>query len=199
MRTVVGLGNPGRAYAATRHNVGFMVVEELVRRCHASLVSTRRSLRLAHGVIAGEQTMLVEPQLYMNRSGSALAEVVPPVTAAELIVVHDDLDLELGCIRVKRGGGTGGHHGLESIAEHCGTEFTRVRIGIGRPARGEDVVDYVLSPFAAEQHAAVDAALQWAADAVECVLREGEEKAMNRFNVRTKSDATAAPAPIGRK
>ena len=199
MRTVVGLGNPGRTYAATRHNVGFMVVEELVRRYHASLVSTRRSLRLAHAVIAGEQTMLVEPQLYMNRSGSALAEVVPPVTAAELIVVHDDLDLELGCIRVKRGGGTGGHHGLESIAEHCGTEFTRVRIGIGRPARGEDVVDYVLSPFAAEQHAAVDAALQWAADAVECVLREGEEKAMNRFNVRTKSGATAAPAPIGRK
>ena len=102
-------------------------------------------------VIAGEQTMLIEPQLYMNRSGTALADVMPAVAVSDLIVIHDDLDLELGCVRVKRGGGTAGHHGLDSIVEYGGNDFTRVRIGIGRPARGEDVVDYVLSPFTDEQ------------------------------------------------
>ena len=199
MRIVVGLGNPGSTYADTRHNAGFMVVKELARRWHLALQHSGRSARLAQGVIAGEQTMLVEPQLYMNRSGAALADVAPSVSAYELIVVHDDLDLELACVRVKRSGGSAGHRGLESIAEHRGPEFTRVRVGIGRPARGEDVVDYVLSPFSAEQRAAVHAAIQRAADAVECVLQQGEETAMNRFNVRTKNGAAAAPAPMGRK
>lgn len=198
MRIVVGLGNPGSAYADTRHNVGFMVVEELARRWHASLAPSTDA-RLAESVIAGEQTMLIEPQLYMNRSGTAVAAVRPQLVASELIVIHDDLDLEFGCVRVKRGGGTAGHRGLDSIAAWCGTEFTRVRAGIGRPARGEDVADFVLSPFASEQREAVAVAIQRAADAVECVLREGEEKAMNRFNVRTQSGAAAAPAPMGRK
>jgi PTH1 family peptidyl-tRNA hydrolase len=135
----------------------------------------------------------------MNRSGTALSDVMPPVSVTDLIVIHDDLDLELGCVRVKRGGGNAGHRGVESIDEYGGNDFTRVRVGIGRPARGEDVVDYVLSPFAGDEHAAVDAAIQRAADAVEFLLREGEEKTMNAFNVRTKSGAIAAPAPTGRK
>ena len=150
-------------------------------------------------MIAGEETMLIEPQLYMNRSGTALADVMPAVSVSELIVIHDDLDLDLGCVRVKRGGGNAGHHGLDSIAEYCGSDFTRVRIGIGRPARNEDVVDYVLSPFSGDHQSAVDESIQRAADAVESVLREGEEKTMNCFNVRTKSGAVAAPAPTGRK
>lgn len=199
MRIVVGLGNPGSAYANTRHNVGFMVVEELARRWHAFLESSRQSARVAQSVIVGEQTMLIEPQLYMNRSGTALADVAPHLATSELVVIHDDLDLEFGCVRVKRGGGTAGHRGLDSIAQWCGTEFTRVRVGIGRPGEGEEVAEYVLSPFPAEHLAAVAAAVQRAADAVECVLREGEEKAMNGFNVRTKSGSVAAPAPMGRK
>jgi PTH1 family peptidyl-tRNA hydrolase len=199
MRTVVGLGNPGSVYANTRHNVGFMVVEELARRWQASLESSRQSVRVAERVIVGEQAMLIEPQLYMNRSGTALADVAPQLATSELIVIHDDLDLEFGCVRVKRGGGTAGHRGLDSIAQWCGTEFTRVRVGIGRPGEGDDVADYVLSPFASEQIAAVTAVIQRAADAVECVLQEGEEKAMNRFNVRTKSGSVATPAPMGRK
>jgi peptidyl-tRNA hydrolase, PTH1 family len=196
-RTVVGLGNPGSTYAATRHNVGFMVVEELARRWRLVFQLFRRSARLTQGTIAGKHTMLIEPQLYMNRSGAALVDPVLPLRVTELIVIHDDLDLELGDVRVKRGGGTGGHHGLESIAEYYGTEFTRVRIGIGRPVPGGDVVDYVLSPFAAQERATADAAIRRAADALECVLREGELRAMNRFNVRTMGGA-AAGAPMGR-
>lgn len=198
MRFLVGLGNPGSAYADTRHNVGFMVVDELARRWRAAL-EPRRSVRLGRTVIAGEQAMLIEPQLYMNRSGTALADAMPAASVSDLIVIHDDLDLELGRVRVKRGGGNAGHHGLDSIAEYAGNDFTRVRIGIGRPARGEDVVDYVLSPFTDDQHARVDDAIQRAADAVESVLREGEEKTMNCFNVRTKNGAVAGPAPMGRK
>jgi PTH1 family peptidyl-tRNA hydrolase len=199
MRLIVGLGNPDNTYADTRHNVGFMVVEELARRWQLRLQPAGESARSTQGMIADEQTMMIEPQWYMNRSGAALADVAPAAVASELIVIHDDLDLQLGCVRVKRGGGTAGHRGLDSIAEHCGTDFTRVRVGIGRPVSGGDIVDYVLSPFSVAQRDAVNAAIQRAADAVECVLREGEEKAMNCFNVRKKSGVAAAPAPMGRK
>ncbi|HVO28266.1 MAG TPA: aminoacyl-tRNA hydrolase [Candidatus Margulisiibacteriota bacterium] len=199
MRIVVGLGNPGSEYAATRHNVGFRVVEELARRWQLALEPTGPSAQLAQGVIAGEYTMLMEPQLYMNRSGTALAEVVPLAVPSDLIVIHDDLDLAFGSVRVKRGGGTAGHRGLDSIADHWGHDFVRVRVGIGRPVHGQDVVTYVLSAFPAEQRAAAAAAVECAADAVECVVRDGEEKAMNRFNVRLKSGAVATPAPMGRK
>src|SRR5512135_2001085 len=176
MRLIVGLGNPGPAYVHTRHNVGFMVVDELARRWRASLEPIGGGVRGAQMVIAGEQVMLLEPQLYMNRTGTALAEITPTVAACDLIVIHDDLDLDVGCVRVKRGGGTAGHRGLDSIAEYCGTDFTRIRIGIGRPTSGDEVVDYVLSPFASEQREAVASIVECAADAVECVLQDGEEK-----------------------
>jgi PTH1 family peptidyl-tRNA hydrolase len=199
MRIVVGLGNPGSEYAPTRHNVGFRVVEELARRWRLTLRPFGRSVQLAQGVIVGEQTMLVKPQLYMNRSGPALAEAAPFFVPSDLVVIHDDLDLVLGSVRVKRGGGTAGHRGLDSIAHHCGRDFTRVRVGIGRPVHGEDVAGYVLSPVPAEQRDAAAAAVERAADAVECVLRDGAEKAMNCFNVRPKSGAAGAAAPMGRK
>jgi PTH1 family peptidyl-tRNA hydrolase len=198
MRIVVGLGNPGSAYAGTRHNVGFAVIEELASRWQLPLGPVRRGARVAHGIVAGADTVLIEPQLHMNRSGDVLARLEPSVAAAQLIVVHDDLDLDPGCVRVKCGGGTAGHRGLDSIVAHCGAEFTRVRVGIGRPPAGAEAVDYVLSPFDTSQHDVVSAALQCAADAVECVLREGEERAMNCFNVRAKSGAGTVAAPVGR-
>lgn len=198
MRCIVGLGNPGPAYVHTRHNVGFMVVDELARRWRASLEPIGCNVCSAPMMIVGEPSMLIEPQLYMNRSGNALAAIAPTFAASDLIVIHDDLDLDFGCVRVKRGGGTGGHRGLDSITEFCGTDFTRIRVGIGRPITGEEVVDHVLSPFTAEQREAVAGTVERAADAVECVLQDGEEKAMNRFNVRTKGGAVAALAPTGR-
>src|SRR5262245_57263733 len=175
MRTIVGLGNPGKAYAGSRHNVGFAVVEELARRWRWALGRKRAGVRRADGVVADQRARLVEPQMYMNLSGDALVRLDPRPTAADLIVIHDDLDLELGRIRVKRGGGAAGHHGVESIVERFGASFTRVRIGVGRPPRGGNAADYVLSPIDGEVCDMVDAAVQRAADAVEDILFRGVE------------------------
>jgi PTH1 family peptidyl-tRNA hydrolase len=197
MRLVVGLGNPGSAYAGTRHNIGFAVVEELARRWKMPLGAPRHGVRMAQGIVDGERAMLVEPQMYMNVSGAALAQLEPPVSTRELIVIHDDIDLECGRVKVKRGGGTGGHRGLESIAEHYGSDFIRVRLGVGRPPCGHDAAAYVLSPFDPAESVTIINAVQYAADAVEHIVRYGEEAAMNCFNVR--SSGSPAAAPMGRK
>jgi peptidyl-tRNA hydrolase, PTH1 family len=198
MRAIVGLGNPGSRYATTRHNVGFDVVAELARRWRLSLQPTRCDNRVAQGAIDGEQILLVEPQLYMNLSGAALSRLRPPLTAGELIVAHDELDLGCGRVRIKRGGGAGGHRGIASIIEHYGAEFVRVRVGVGRPSVGEDPAEYVLSPFADGERETIDAAVARAADAVDCILRHGLEVAMNRFNARDNSAPPVVAAPLGR-
>ena len=140
--------------------------------------------------------MLVEPQLYMNRSGDALTCLEPTPTAARLVVGHDDLDLDAGAVRVKCGGGTAGHRGVDSIVACFGPAFTRIRVGIGRPPRGGDPVDYVLTPFDSKEQERVDAAVQRAADAVECVLRDGAAAAMNRFNARRRGLAPTTTPKI---
>jgi len=199
MRIVVGLGNPGRRYAGTRHNIGFAVTDTLAQRWRLSFGPPRHRVRMAQGLICDVPTLLVEPQLYMNLSGAALAGLDEPIRAEQLIVVHDDLDLVCGCLRVKRGGGTGGHQGLSSIVERYGNGFTRVRLGLGRPPRGMDVVDYVLAPFDADQEDVISAAVARAADAVECVLAAGETAAMNVYNMRADRRPAAATAETGRK
>ena len=199
MRTIVGLGNPGRVYAGSRHNVGFAVIEELARRWQWRVGPVRHGTRSAHGVIAEQPTRLVEPQIYMNLSGDALAELDPPADVGDLIVVHDDLDLEPGCVRLKRGGGTAGHHGLDSVVARFGPTFTRVRVGVGHPEPGHDTAAYVLSPlFDNPDRDMVGAAVQRAADAVEYLLVNGVEAAMNVFNVRTKGAKASAAVPMGR-
>lgn len=198
MRIIVGLGNPGNRYTDSRHNVGFAVVEELARRWRIALTDTRQGLRAAETTVAGERIMLVQPQMYMNLSGDALAQMTHRVQASDMVVVHDDLDLELGRIRVKSGGGTAGHHGLDSMVAHFGAGFTRLRIGVGKPPRDTATVDHVLAPFDNDERSVVCETVQRAADAVECILREGETAAMNRFNVRPKGGSSAV-TPIGRK
>jgi PTH1 family peptidyl-tRNA hydrolase len=198
MHVIVGLGNPGSRYAATRHNVGFAVAEKLARRWRLPLDPPRCGSRLARGSIDSEQVLLVEPQMYMNMSGAALSHLPPPVSAAELIVVHDDIDLDCGRLRIKCGGGSGGHRGVESIAECYGPAFVRVRVGVGRPSTGEDAAEYVLSPFMDVERESIDAAVRRAADAVECILRYGIEVAMNRFNTRSNSAPPVAAEPMGR-
>ena len=198
MRVVVGLGNPGSAYIETRHNVGFAVVEELAGRCGVRLSRSCELLRVADAVCAGEDVVLAEPQSYMNRSGSALAALAGTWRVTDLIVIHDELDLDPGTVRIKRGGGTAGHRGIASIVEHWGPDFTRVRIGVGRPPADTDVADFVLSPFDAADRPVLDAAIRRAADAVESVLHEGCEAAMNRFNVRKTDGATRIEPPVGR-
>jgi len=199
MRIVVGLGNPGRAYAHTRHNVGFCVVDELARRWDIRLGRPHRGLRMTRGVICGQPTTLVEPQMYMNVSGDALAQLDGSIAAPALIVIHDDLDLATGRLRVKRGGGTAGHHGLDSIVARYGADFTRVRIGIGRAPHGTDPAEHVLSNFEGDEGELIAAAIQRAADAVECIVRDGDVHAMNCFNVRPHGERTAGVTPIGRE
>lgn len=174
---VVGLGNPGRSYERTRHNAGYLVVEELARR-HGGSWRRKKKAEAADVSVGQKNVTLLKPTTFMNNSGSALAGR----TADSLILVHDDLDLDPGTVRVKVGGGAGGHNGLRSTIQNVGPDFTRVRIGIGRPPEGArtTVTDFVLG----RMDSAVKDVLPRAADAVEAVLEEGAEAAMNRFNVR---------------
>jgi PTH1 family peptidyl-tRNA hydrolase len=183
MRVVAGLGNPGEEYAGTRHNVGFAVVRELAERWRMRWTNGAAA-RIASGEVDTEPVMLIEPQLYMNRSGEALMQAGVTVEPRDLLVIHDEIDLPRGRIRVKVGGGSAGHRGINSIAEHYGTEFVRVRVGVGRPAGGGGVVDHVLAPFDESERAEVATAVASAADAVECILKAGPEAAMQRFNGR---------------
>ena len=172
---VVGLGNPGRSYERTRHNAGYLVADELAKRHGGSWRRKKRS-EAAPVSLGLKNITILKPTTFMNNSGSAVSNYSPE----DLIVVHDDLDLEAGTVRVKVGGGAGGHNGLRSIIQSLGNDFVRVRIGIGRQPAGVTVTDYVLS----RMDSVVKDAIPRAADAVEFVIEEGPEAAMNRFNVR---------------
>jgi peptidyl-tRNA hydrolase, PTH1 family len=174
---VVGLGNPGRSYERTRHNAGYLVVEELARR-HGGSWRRKKKSQVADVSLGPKNVTLLKPTTFMNNSGSALAGL----RAETLILVHDDLDLDPGTVRVKVGGGAGGHNGLRSTIQNVGPDFVRVRIGVGRPPEGTrmTVTDFVLG----RMDDAVKDALPRAADAVEAILDEGIEGAMNRFNAR---------------
>ena len=183
---VAGLGNPGREYAATRHNVGFMVADELARR-HGGSWRGKFSGELAEVRLNGLRLGILKPQTYMNESGRSVSAAVRffKVAPESVLVVHDEVDLEPGRLQVRTGGGLAGHNGLRSVAQHLGTgEFGRVRIGVGRPERGDPrpVADFVLSPFLPDVDVA--ALVGRAADAVESVARDGLDEAQNRFNER---------------
>ena len=181
---VVGLGNPGREHERDRHNVGWMVVDELARRHDGSFLS-KFSGRLAEIRLDGLRLALLKPETYMNLSGSSLGAAArfykAPLEA--VAVVHDDVDLEHGRLQLRLGGGRAGHNGLRSIKQAFGSaDFMRARVGVGRPGRGDrrPVADYVLSPFAPEDDA--DALVSRAADAVETLARDGLDEAQRRFN-----------------
>jgi PTH1 family peptidyl-tRNA hydrolase len=185
---VVGLGNPGPKYADTRHNVGFAVVDRLAARAGARFKAHRGLADLAEARLAGIRVVLAKPRSYMNVSGGAVASVLRyyRVPVSELVVVHDDLDLGFGTIRLKRGGGEGGHNGLRSISQSLGTrDYLRVRFGIGRPPGRMDPADYVLRRFSAAERAEVDLAVELSADAVEALLTDGLEPTQNRFHALT--------------
>ena len=181
---VAGLGNPGREYERTRHHVGWLVIDELAHRTAASFRS-KFSGRVADARLDGLRAALLKPETYMNESGRSLGAAARfyKIDPEALVVVHDDVDLEPQRLQVRRGGGLAGHNGLRSIAQTLGSSgFLRVRIGVGRPERGDrrPVADYVLSPF--EPDVDVDALVARAADAVETLAREGLETAQQRFN-----------------
>ncbi|MDH7481810.1 MAG: aminoacyl-tRNA hydrolase [Armatimonadota bacterium] len=183
MKIIVGLGNPGRKYQGTRHNVGYMTVDLLSRRHHIPIRARALRAHIGQGIIAGQEVVLAKPLTFMNLSGQAVSALVRKyqVTPADLIVISDDVNLPLGRLRIRASGSAGGHGGLKSIINELGTEdFPRIRIGIGMPAG--DMVDYVLSKFSRSEMPIIREVISRAADAVETILEQGIEQAMNRFN-----------------
>lgn len=192
IRLVVGLGNPGREYAATRHNVGWRVVEKLASDAGASWQQAARfDAEIAGARLAGRKIVLAKPLTFMNLSGRACVALLHwhKVAPEQMLVVTDDADLDVGRLRLRLKGGSGGHNGLKSIVELAGTEqFPRVRVGIGRPMRRREgapenaLMDFVLSRFRKEEQAAADEAVARAAAAVACAIERGMDAAMNEFN-----------------
>ncbi|MDT5221320.1 MAG: peptidyl-tRNA hydrolase, family [Mycobacterium sp.] len=183
---VVGLGNPGDNYARTRHNVGFMVADLLAGRLGSKFKAHKRSgAEVATGRLAGRSVVLAKPRCYMNESGRQVGPLAKfySVQPADIIVLHDELDLDFGRIRLKLGGGEGGHNGLRSVASALGTkDFQRVRIGIGRPPGRKDPATFVLEPFSASERSEVPTICEQAADATELLIELGLEPAQNRVH-----------------
>jgi peptidyl-tRNA hydrolase, PTH1 family len=183
---VVGLGNPGPDYAETRHNVGFRVVELLAARAGGGRFSRHRTNSdVLEARLAGRRVVLAKPRTYMNVSGGPVAGLAKyfSVPIEDLVVVHDDLDLGFGVVRLKRGGGEGGHNGLRSISSALGTkDYLRVRFGIGRPPGRQDPADFVLKRFSGSEKKELEFAVDLAADAAEALLSDGLEPAQNKFH-----------------
>lgn len=185
MKVVAGLGNPGPRYRGTYHNIGFDVVDEIARRAGVAFGAAPGEALAAKVVVGTEPAWLVKPLTFMNLSGQAVGALARyyRVDAADVVVVVDDVALETGRLRVRRGGSAGGHNGLKSIIEHLGTEgFPRVRVGVGRGDTRRDLADHVLAKIGVDDRARLEEAVARAADAVECVIAEGTDAAMNRYN-----------------
>jgi len=193
MKLIVGLGNPGLTYARNRHNIGFMCVSHLARAQGIKLDKKQGHARTGTGEIAGNKAVLARPQTFMNASGEAVSRLVKKlnINLSDLIVIHDDLDLPPGKIRIRLGGSSGGHKGLDSIIARLGSrDFYRVRIGIGRPDIPEGssankeagVIDYVLSDFTPEERGTITRVIPEVGQAIVCLITEGLEAAMNKFN-----------------
>jgi len=183
MWLIAGLGNPGRKYERTRHNVGFMVIEEVACRNNIDL-RDKKTFRIGRGSADGKDILLVEPLLYMNLSGHVIQDMLRKfgIEPANLIVIHDDLDMETGKLRIRKTGSSGGHKGIESIIDNTGSrDFLRVKIGIGRK-EGMSAEDYVLRKFKREELVVMKEAIQKAADVIYSIITEGVDKTMNRFN-----------------
>jgi PTH1 family peptidyl-tRNA hydrolase len=192
LKLVVGLGNPGRNYRWTRHNMGFLLVEQLAERHGIQL--SRRGLHSLYGrgKIGDEEVVLAKPQTYMNLSGEAVTRLLHffKILPEDLIILHDDLDLPPGKVRIRRRGGHGGHRGVKSIIERLGREdFLRVKIGIGRPTHlEEDPTDFVLDPLSKAEKEAFGQQIEKNVEVVELLLRVGPEAAMNRFHERQEKE-----------
>ena len=183
---LVGLGNPGSKYESTRHNMGFLAVDGLARRKGFRFNKLRFRAWTAEWMVNGEKVLVMKPVTYMNLSGEAVRQAVDfyKIPPERVLVVSDDTALAVGRLRIRKGGSAGGHNGLKNIIQHLGTDqFPRVRVGVGeKPHPDYDMADWVLGKFQGEDKKAIDGAVKRAADAVECLLKEGPDRAMNRFN-----------------
>lgn len=186
-KAIIGLGNPGKTYEQTRHNIGFMVVDEVSRRLHIPVNSNKFRALYGEGFMNGERIVLLKPQTYMNLSGESVRELVDwyKLSIEDLIVIYDDLDLPLGQMRLRLKGSAGGHNGVKSLIAHLHTEeIKRIKVGIGRPPAGWSVSDYVLSKFSKDETEILANSIGRAADAAIAWITEPFEKVMNKFNVK---------------
>ncbi len=185
MKLIAGLGNPGDKYRDTRHNTGFRVLDELSERLDIPVKNSEQKGLVGKGLFAGEKIILVKPMTYMNASGECIGPLAKyyGIEAENVIVIYDDINLEPGHIRIRTKGSAGGHNGMKSVIAHLGTEeFPRVRVGVGAKPEGSDLINWVLGHFPKEQETDVKIGIENAARAVEVMIREGSEAAMNIFN-----------------
>src|SRR3954471_4660716 len=185
MRLLVGLGNPGPRYAGNRHSIGFMAVDAIVRPPFFSSIRERFQALTAEGTIDGEKVLALAPQTFMNDSGRAVQAAVQffKLQSSDVIVLYDEIDLPLGKVRAKRGGGAGGHNGIRSIDAHIGADTWRVRLGVGHPGQKEMVKSYVLMDFFKEEHAQVQAVLDAVTDAIPLMIAGDDGRFMNKVSV----------------
>lgn len=185
MYVIVGLGNPGKQYEHTRHNVGFDVIDILAKEYGISVTKIKHKALIGEGIVGSEKVILVKPQTYMNLSGETLIDIYNyyKVDSNNIVVIYDDIDLEVGKIRIRKKGSGGTHNGMRSILKCLGTnEFPRVRIGVSKPRQGQDLADFVLSRFRKEEADDIQDGLEKAAKAVDCMIRENLDLAMNKYN-----------------
>lgn len=185
MKVIAGLGNPTKKYEGTRHNMGFSAIYQIADRYNIKMNILNHKALIGTGIIAGEKVMLVMPQTFMNLSGESIGEILRyyKLTPEDLIVLYDDIDLDIGKLRIRAKGSAGGHNGIKNIIAHIGTtEFDRVRIGVGHKPEGRDLADYVLSRFSSGELPVVRDSVSKAADAIEVIITTGIDAAMNKFN-----------------
>jgi PTH1 family peptidyl-tRNA hydrolase len=195
LKVIVGLGNPGPEYAGNRHNMGFAVIDALADKFRADVTARAHKALVGRARLAGVEALLVKPHTYMNLSGNAVAPILSEMKAGpdDLIVVHDDIDLPLGSIRIRKSGGAGGQNGVASIMGSLGTDrFIRVKLGVGRPPSGVDPADHVLSCFTADELLVAREVAARAVEAIMAVLKEGPDRAMNRFNKNPEKQEEAS-------
>ncbi len=203
MYLIAGLGNPGKEYATTRHNAGFRVVDCLAQKIGCE-VGTRKFLGFTgSGILGGEKVLLLKPQTYMNNSGESIRAAADfyKLKPEQVIVIYDDISLEVGSVRVRAQGSAGGHNGMKSIIAHLGTQaYPRVRVGIGDKPPRMDLADYVLSRFTKAEEEEIEKAAEAAAKAVELLISEGVQTAMNRYNkVKKPKQQAGEPGAVGQK
>lgn len=186
MKIIAGLGNPGRKYEKTKHNIGFMTVDLLAERLGISISKLKFRALIGEGRIGSEKVIIMKPQTYMNLSGESIREIMNfyKLDSGDLTVIYDDIDIPVGTLRIRQKGSAGTHNGMRSVVSQLGSEdFPRIRVGIGSENRG-DLVDYVISGFSSSDRDSVRGAIEKAADAAECIVTEGVSAAMNKFNTK---------------
>jgi peptidyl-tRNA hydrolase, PTH1 family len=192
MYIIVGLGNPGREYQNTRHNIGFQVIDAIAEKNNISVKEKKYKALIGKGVVAGQKVLLVKPQTYMNLSGESVREVIDYYKIdekEELIVISDDISLDVGQIRIRKKGSAGGHNGLKNIILHLGhDQFERIKMGVGEKPQGYDLADYVLGHFTQMEQETLQDSIARASQAVETIMTDGVDQAMNRYNQKNKAE-----------